>query len=106
MTFDETEISELEFESEDPATSAVELSSGGLTFHSKWEFPVGTCLSVGLQKQQCACGKFLNVEGVVVDCKPEGQGRFEITLAFLDDSHDLAKEWEEAGPAEDLILPA
>lgn len=77
----------------DPCDGQMEFLPGGLKFHSSWEFSPGTMLKVGMQKEEGeCCGKFVKVEGMVVECKNLGGHSYEITLLLLDGSQELESE--------------
>jgi hypothetical protein len=67
-----------------PGTS-LEISERGMRFESRWQFSIGTQLSIALQHMHPRLGLTrVTLEGIVVWCQPTTGKRFENTLLFLE----------------------
>jgi hypothetical protein len=78
------------------AEDAVEISERGMRLRSRWQFEIGTQISVAI----VAPGTRLNserliVEGIVVWCEPGPQRDFECTLLFIELPDDLRDRLRE-----------
>jgi hypothetical protein len=69
----------------DRACGAVEISERGMRFVCRWQFSIGTQLSVALHHMHPRLGlSRVTIEGIVVWCEPAAAGRYESTLLFLE----------------------
>ncbi|HYR58104.1 MAG TPA: PilZ domain-containing protein [Chthoniobacteraceae bacterium] len=67
------------------ACGTVEISERGMRFESRWQFSIGTQLSIALQHVHPRLGlSRVTVEGIVVWCEPTAGKRYESTLLFLE----------------------
>lgn len=63
----------------------VEISERGMRFQSRWQFSIGTQLSIALHHLHPRLGlSRVSLEGIVVWCESKGEKRFESTLLFLE----------------------
>lgn len=64
---------------------ALEVSERGMRFQSRWQFSIGTQLSVVLQHLDPRLGpRRMMIEGIVVWCEARAGKRYESTLLFLE----------------------
>ena len=64
---------------------SVEISERGMKFQCRWQFSIGTQLSIALQHMHPRLGlSRVAVEGIVVWCEPTTEKRYESTLLFLE----------------------
>ncbi len=67
------------------AGGSVEISERGMRFESRWQFSIGTQLSIALQHVHPRLGPSrVTVEGIVVWCERTAGKRYESTLLFLE----------------------
>ncbi|MEA3213616.1 MAG: hypothetical protein QOE70_6673 [Chthoniobacter sp.] len=74
----------------------LEISERGMRFATRWQFSIGTQLSVSLQ---CLHPRLrlarMTVEGIVVWCEPTEGKRYESTLLFLELPDELRNSLRE-----------
>ncbi|HEX8295395.1 MAG TPA: PilZ domain-containing protein [Chthoniobacteraceae bacterium] len=76
--------------------NALEISDRGMRFESRWQFSIGTRLSVALQYLDSRLGQTrVTVEGIVVWCEPRPDKRHESTLLFLELPDELRHSLRE-----------
>lgn len=64
---------------------SVDISERGMRFQCRWQFSIGTQLSVALQYLHPRLGlSRVTLEGTIVWCEPTTGKRFESTLLFLE----------------------
>jgi hypothetical protein len=64
---------------------SVEISERGMRFQCRWQFSIGTQLSIALHHMDPRLGlSRIAVEGIVVWCEPTANKRYESTLLFLE----------------------
>ena len=74
---------------------AVEVSDRGMRLRSRWQFSIGTQLSVAFVRQHPRRPTTrLSAEGIVVWCEPCG-GEYESTLLFLELPDELKQSLRE-----------
>jgi hypothetical protein len=67
------------------ACGSVEISERGMRFICRWQFSIGTQLSIALHHMHPRLGlSRITVEGIVVWCEPTADKRHESTLLFLE----------------------
>lgn len=75
---------------------AVEVSDRGMRLRSRWQFSIGTQLSVSFVSQHPRRPTTrLLAEGIVVWCEPCGDGDYESTLLFLELPDELKQSLRE-----------
>jgi len=80
----------------DLAPGAFEVSERGMCFASRWQFSIGTQLSVALHRLHPRLGlSRVTIEGIVVWCEPTPDHRFESTLLFLELPDELKPSLRE-----------
>ncbi len=67
------------------ASGSVDISERGMRFQCRWQFSIGTQLSIALHHVHPRLGlSQITVEGIVVWCEPTTEKRYESTLLFLE----------------------
>jgi hypothetical protein len=75
---------------------AVEISERGMRLRSRWQFSIGTQLSVAFVCHHPRRGTTrLTAEGIVVWCEPCGGKEYESTLLFLELPDELKQSLRE-----------
>jgi len=81
---------------QDCASGAVEISERGMRFVSRWQFSIGTQLSVALHRIHPRLGHSrVTIEGIVVWCESAEGQRFDSTLLFLELPDELRPSLRE-----------
>jgi hypothetical protein len=74
----------------------VEVSERGMRFTSRWQFSIGTQLSVVLMQMHPRLGMCrMTIEGIVVWCEPKAGKSHESTLLFLELPDELKPSLRE-----------
>ena len=74
----------------------IDLSERGMRFTSRWQFSIGTQLSVLLTHRHPRLGMCrMPLEGIVVWCEPKGDKGHESTLLFLELPDELKPSLRE-----------
>ena len=74
----------------------IDLSERGMRFTSRWQFSIGTQLSVLLVHMHPRLGLCrMTLEGIVVWCEPKGDKGHESTLLFLELPDELKPSLRE-----------
>ena len=74
----------------------IDLSERGMRFTSRWQFSIGTQLSVSLVHNHPRLGKRrVTIEGIVVWCEPNAAKGHESTLLFLELPDELKPSLRE-----------
>jgi hypothetical protein len=61
------------------------ISERGMRFESRWQFSIGTQLSVSCAWKHPRLGqRRMTIEGIVVWCEPGSESGYETTLLFLE----------------------
>ena len=72
-------------DAEHAACGTVDISERGMRFVSRWQFTIGTQLSIALQHMHPRLGLTrVTLEGIVVWCEAAQDKRYESTLLFLE----------------------
>ena len=80
----------------DCGPAAVDISERGMRFESRWQFSIGTQLSVVLHHMHPRLGLArVTLEGIVVWCETTPDQRFESTLLFLELPDELRPSLRE-----------
>jgi len=75
---------------------AVEVSERGMRLRTRWQFSIGTQLSVDFVCQPARRpATRLTAEGIVVWCEPCGGGEYESTVLFLELPDELKQSLRE-----------
>lgn len=75
---------------------AVEISERGMRLRSRWQFSIGTQLSVAFVcEHPRRPSSRLTAEGIVVWCEPCSGGEYESTLLFLELPDELKQSLRE-----------
>lgn len=83
-------------DAENCGQGALEISERGMRFESRWQFSIGTQLSVSLQRLHPRLGQNrVTIEGIVVWCEPRDGKRYESTLLFLELPDELKQSLRE-----------
>lgn len=78
------------------ACGSVEISELGMRFESRWQFSVGTQLSVALHHFHPRLGLArVKLEGIIVWCEPTPDKRYDSTLLFLEFPDELRPSLRE-----------
>ena len=78
------------------AEDAVEISERGMRLRSRWQFEIGTQISIAIVPPETRLpSERLIVEGIVVWCEPSAQRDYECTLLFLELPDDLRHRLRE-----------
>ena len=78
------------------AEDAVEISERGMRLRSRWQFEIGTQISIGIEPPDARLSsERLIVEGIVVWCEPTAHRDYECTLLFLELPEDLRHRLRE-----------
>lgn len=73
-----------------------DISERGMRFCSRWQFSIGTQLSVVLVHMDPRRGLCrMAIDGLVVWCEPKGGNRYESTLLFLELPDELKPSLRE-----------
>jgi len=74
----------------------IDLSERGMRFSSRWQFSIGTQLSVSLVHLHPRLGQCrMTLEGIVVWCEPKADKGHESTLLFLELPDELKPSLRE-----------
>ena len=74
----------------------IDVSERGMRFTSRWQFSIGTQLSVLLTHMDPRQGfRRMTIEGIVVWCEPTADKRHESTLLFLELPDELKPSLRE-----------
>lgn len=80
----------------DAPSGGVDISERGMRFESRWQFTIGTQLSVALHHMHPRLGlSRVTIEGIVVWCESKASGRYESTLLFLELPDELRPSLRE-----------
>lgn len=78
------------------AEDAVEISERGMRLRSRWQFEIGTQISIAIEPPEARLSsERLIVEGIVVWCEPTAHRDYECTLLFLELPEDLRHRLRE-----------
>ena len=74
----------------------LDISERGMRFNSRWQFSIGTQISVALVQMDPQRGLCrMAVDGLVVFCEPKGDKGYENTLLFLELPDELKPSLRE-----------
>ena len=75
---------------------SIEITDRGMQFQSRWQFEIGTQMSVSCVHQHPRLGRQrVAVDGIVVWCAPVGAGCYNTTLLFLELPDELRQSLRE-----------
>ena len=78
------------------ANGDLDISERGMRFTSRWQFTIGTQISVLLTQMDPRRGLCrMSIEGLVVWCEPKGEKSYESTLLFLELPDELKPSLRE-----------
>ena len=83
-------------DAEHGASGSVEISERGMKFECRWQFSIGTQLSIALHHKHPRLGlSRVAIEGIVVWCEQTAEKRYESTLLFLELPDELKTSLRE-----------